>query len=232
MSRLLALLLIVVCGAFACSRGSATPKLAGESARAAGTVPTKPASAGGDSLATLADHGRVLGSATAPVWLLIASDFQCPWCKTWHDSTFPALKRDYVDAGKVRVAYLNFPLSMHANALPSAMAAMCAAAQGKFWEAHARIFETQSVWQKLPRPEPYLDSVAIAAGADAAKLKRCTQDRAMLALIQADQARAQKAGVESTPTFFVGGTKIEGAQPLKVFRRVIDSVLAAGAAPK
>jgi protein-disulfide isomerase len=145
----------------------------------------------------------------------------------WHDSTFPALKKEYVDTGKLRVAYINFPLGIHPNSWPSALAAMCASAQGKFWPAHDRIFQTQAVWEKLPKPEAYLDSLAIASGADAARQHECVQKRSTLELVQADQARASKAGAQTTPTFYVGSAQIEGAQPVKLFRHVIDSVLAA-----
>lgn len=201
---------------------------AGNTAGAAGGA-TAPSTARppSDSLTDAADRGRILGSPDAPIWLLVVSDFQCPWCKQWHDSTFPAIRRRYVDAGKVRVAYLNLPLSMHANAVPAAMAAMCASAQGKFWATHDRIFETQKRWEGLADPSGFLDSVAVAAGAVGESLRACTSGRRLAALIEADEARAHRAGAESTPIFFVGGRKIEGAQPLREFSRVIDSVLAA-----
>ncbi|HVT41330.1 MAG TPA: thioredoxin domain-containing protein [Gemmatimonadaceae bacterium] len=225
----------LACCAFACSRGEASPN-ADNSARAkpgaaAATTPATTTAATNaakpDTLAVAADHGRVMGSDTASTWLLVVSDFQCPWCKMWHDSTFPALKKEYVDPGKLRVAYINFPLGMHANAWPSALAAMCASAQGKFWPTHDRIFETQATWEKMAKPEAYFDSLAIASGADAARQHECVQKRSTLQLVQADQARASKSGAQTTPTFFVGGAMIEGAQPVKLFRHVIDSVLTA-----
>jgi protein-disulfide isomerase len=162
----------------------------------------------------------------------MVSDFQCPWCKKWHDETYPALKKEYVDAGKVRVAYLNYPMQMHVNARPAALAAMCAAAQGKFWATHDRIFLMQGAWEKLPDPRPYLDSLAIASGADAARQRACSSSGKLYALIDADYARAQQTGVRGTPVFFVGGRRIDGAEPIGLFRTVIDSVLKAGAKGK
>src|SRR5919205_3448630 len=88
------------------------------------------------TLNRIADHARVQGSDNAKLWVVEVSDFQCPYCKRWHAETYPAIKRDYVDAGKVRLAYVNFPLTGHKNAWPAAEAAMCAALQGKFWELH------------------------------------------------------------------------------------------------
>jgi protein-disulfide isomerase len=227
--------IVIAAGALACSGAKDAKPPAERPATAPATsaaATTPPAPGTTDSISQLADRGRVLGAASAPIWMLMVSDFQCPYCKMWHDSTFAALKKEYVDAGKVRLAYINFPLGIHPNAWPSAQAAMCASAQGKFWEAHERIFATQAVWSKLTKPEAYLDSLAIAAGADASVQHACTQKQATRDIVSADQMRANKAGAETTPTFFVGGVKIEGAAPTKVFRHVIDSLLAAGAKSK
>src|SRR5918992_1550199 len=71
-----------------------------------------------DSLIGRADAARIQGSATAPVWVVEVSDFQCPFCKTWHDSVYRALRREFVVPGTVRFAYINYPLPTHANALP------------------------------------------------------------------------------------------------------------------
>src|ERR1700681_2201024 len=123
--------------AFACSRGEASPNADSAAASKPGTATAAATTAATpDPLSVAADRGRVMGSDTASTWLLVVSDFQCPWCKMWHDSTFPALKKEYVDTGRLRVAYINFPLGMHANSWPSALAAMCASAQGKFWPTH------------------------------------------------------------------------------------------------
>jgi protein-disulfide isomerase len=213
--------------AFACSRGEASPKVDSAAATKPGAATAAATAAQPDTLSVAADRGRVLGSDTASTWLLIVSDFQCPWCKMWHDSTFPALKKEYVDTGKLRVAYINFPLGIHANAWPSALAAMCASAQGKFWPMHDRIFQTQATWEKMTKADAYFDSLAVASGADAARQHECVQKGSVLQLVQADQARANKGGAQTTPTFYVGGAMIEGAQPVNLFRHVIDSVLAA-----
>src|SRR5213079_1028197 len=87
-----------------------------------------------DEISDRADQGRIAGSPNAGVWVIAASDFQCPFCKRWHDETYPLILRDYVQTGKIRLAYLNYPISSHTYAVPSAEAAMCASAQGKFWQ--------------------------------------------------------------------------------------------------
>ena len=217
----LPLLAIAVCAVLACSKGDASPRTGGTATPAAAPAH--------DSIADAADHGRILAKESATVWFLIVSDFQCPFCKIWHDSTFRVIEKEYVETGKLRMAYINYPIpQLHANAWPAAITAMCASAQGKFWETHESIFRTQNAWKGLKEARVYLDSLAVAAGADAAKLRSCEDEKRVVPLIEADQARFQGAGVQSTPTFFVGNAQILGALPTKDFRRVIDSVLAAG----
>jgi protein-disulfide isomerase len=172
-----------------------------------------------------ADHARIEGSASAPVWVVEVSDFQCPFCRQFHDESYGELKRAYVDSGKVRIAYVNFPLSMHHNAYAASEAAMCAAAQDKFWPMHDALFTTQKQWEALPSPQRMFDSLAVAQGVDAAAFQRCVAGHLMKPLIDADIDRAAKQGVESTPTFLIGGAMVTGAQPVANFRRAIDSAL-------
>lgn len=190
-------------------------------------APSTSASGSPDSvLARRADQARIQGAATASVWLVEVSDFQCPFCKQWHDQSYEAIKREYVDSGKIRLAYVNFPLSMHRNAMPAAETAMCAAAQNKFWAVHDSLFATQLQWEKLADPQPKLDSLASESGVDMNAFHRCFSAHLMRATIDADIDRATRAGVESTPTFLIGSTMVTGAQPLAVFRQVLDSALA------
>lgn len=179
-----------------------------------------------DSFTLAADHGRVLGEPSAPVWVVVVSDFQCRDCKQWNDDVFPLIRKEYVATGRVRMAYVNMPLDIHLNAVPTALAAFCASAQGKFWETHARIFETQSRWKDLPDARPFLDSLAIAAGADATTLRLCTERARAMKLIQQDAERSKAAGVDSLPTFFIGTHRVLGPAPVAIFRAVIDSALA------
>jgi protein-disulfide isomerase len=203
-------------------------------ARAA-TLQTPAVSAAGDSAGALlakADAGRIIGSPSATVWLIVISDFECPFCKRWHDESWDAIRRDYVETGKVRVAYVNLPLSTHRNAWPAAHAAMCASAQGKFWPVQDAIFRTQGEWKDLPAPQAFFEQLAAGVGADVEALKGCVKSEVMRPLIQGDEDRATRAGAQSTPTFFVGGQPLVGAQPLAVFRGSIEAALAAKPAAK
>lgn len=187
------------------------------------TTPAATSMAAGEpgTLLERADAGRIQGDTAAPVWLVEISDFQCPFCKRWHDETYPAIKRNYIDAGIVRMAYVNLPLSIHPHAEPAAEAAMCASAQGKFWGVHDALFATQQRWTPMADARALFDSIALASGIDAAAYRSCMDSDVMIRLINGDRERAANASVRPTPTFFVGGERIEGAAPLDVFMSAI-----------
>jgi protein-disulfide isomerase len=227
-----AIALLVVSAA--CARSEATPGKEKVTA-AGGDVSAAPASSAGsgmasgltDSISTRADQGRIRGADSAKVWVVEVSDFQCPYCKQWHDQTYEALDREYVQTGKVRLAYLNYPIaSLHPNAHAASEAAMCASVQGKFWPLHTSLFTTQQKWAALANPAPFFDSLAVAAGADAAAYRSCISSHATVKLIEADMERSKAAGVASTPTFFIGDSKILGAYPLDTFRLKINEAIA------
>ncbi|MEO6525121.1 MAG: thioredoxin domain-containing protein [Gemmatimonadaceae bacterium] len=229
----------------ACSRpdtpGTATRSSAIEAVAAArvttsaGDVIATSSTSPADSLSTIADRARIRGASTAQVWLVEISDFQCPFCKEWHDKSFAILDREYVKTGKIRIAYLNFPLSrIHPNAQAAAEAAMCAGVQGKFWELHGSLFDTQPKWAPLKAPAAVavFDSLARAAKVEPKQWSSCMSAHAMAKLIEADRNRSADARVESTPTFFVGDRALAGAYPVDTFRVAIDQALAkAKAAP-
>ena len=152
-----------------------------------------------------------MGDSSATLWVVMASDFQCPYCKQWHDAAFQSIVRDYVNAHKVRLAFLNMPLSMHPNAMPAAEAAMCAAVQNKFWPVHEALFASQPQWEGLANPSTKFDSIVTAAGVNTAQWRDCMSNHRTLALIQADRDRARQAGVRSKPTFFIGSKALEGS---------------------
>ena len=214
--------------AIACSRPETPAASAHQVSSSTGDVAQAAAGLSGlsDSISASADRGRIRGSATAPVWLVEISDFQCPFCKQWHDETFAKIDQEYVKTGKVRMAYLNFPLHrIHKNAQAAAEAAMCAGVQGKFWELHDALFDTQARWAESKTPILVFDSLARAAGVELKSWDKCMTTHATAKLIEADRDRSAKAGVESTPTFFVGDRALAGAYPIDTFRVVIEQAL-------
>jgi protein-disulfide isomerase len=170
-----------------------------------------------------------LGSAGAPVTLVEFTDYQCPFCKRFHDSTWPELKRRYVDTGKVRYVVRDMPLSFHANALPAALAVHCADAQGQFWALHDALFGLQE--ELSPQT---LRRTALNFGIRAEAYDACLKNPALTQAIELDSAEAERIGVTGTPGFLLAtrngqqldGVLILGAQPAAVFAARIDALLA------
>ena len=179
-----------------------------------------------------ADVDRIRGDSAASTWLLIVSDFQCPWCKRWHDQTGRQVSQEYVESGKVRVAYLHLPLDdIHRHARPAAESSMCAGAQGKFWAFHDSVFARQEEWAPLADAATVFNDIAASIGLDAAAYAQCLRDDVMLPMIEADVQRAKQAGARSTPTFFIGNRVLAGAQPFDSFKVALDTALAEAARP-
>lgn len=179
-----------------------------------------------DSFTLAADRGRALGDSAAPIWVVIVSDFQCAECAFWFQNVFPTIRREYVSTGRVRVAYVNMPLPSHLNGTVSALSAVCASSQGKFWETAERIVGTRDRWMDRPDARPFLDSLAIAAGANEKTQRLCTERARGLKLIRTDIDRSKVAAVDALPTFFVGARRLTGAVSLAAFRSAIETELA------
>ncbi|MEP7346700.1 MAG: thioredoxin domain-containing protein [Gemmatimonadaceae bacterium] len=179
-----------------------------------------------DPRVTAADLARVKGDTAAKVWLVIVSDWQCPFCKIWHDSTAATIEKEYVATGKVRMAYVNFPLRMHQHAREASEAGMCAAAQGKFWEYGEALFKSQAEWAAVEVATPNFEAMATSLSLDMPAWRSCMSEHVMEPMIQADYDRGVKANVNSTPTFFVGNQVIEGADKAPAFRAALDKALA------
>ena len=208
----------------ACNPASSTPRAdASETQKSAAK---KTAAGADDALVAAADKGRIVGDSAAKTWVIIASDFQCPFCRRWHSESYRLLIDQYVRTGKVKVAYINFPLGQHLNAVPAAQGAMCASAQNKFWQYHDALFETQGRWSKMPDMRPMLDSIARAVGVNFPEWSTCVGGDKTLSLIFADRDRAARAGVQSTPTFLIGKHVVAGTGPFAELKPIIDSAIA------
>ena len=175
-------------------------------------------------------EARTKGSPTAPVTMYIMSDFECPYCGDWARTTFPEIEREYVATGKMRVVFVNYPLtSIHANAEPAAEVAMCAARQNKFWAMHDLLFRHQDSWAELREPGPYLLSLGDSIGANRAQLTACLRDSLTRPLVRADAEGSVRTGASSTPSFYVEGGLMAGDRPIEVFRPILDSIIHAKA---
>jgi protein-disulfide isomerase len=191
-----------------------------------GAKPSTQATATKDVLAE-----RTKGSSTAPIVVYEMSDFQCPYCRQHAVDVFPALERTYISTGKVRWVFINFPLtSVHANAAAAAELALCGARQGKFWLLHDLLFKYQETWAPLKEPGPFLLSLADSAGVPRQPMEACLTSEAAREELKADAEGAQRAGAQSTPTFYIEGGLLVGAQPVDVWRGILDSIYQAKSA--
>jgi protein-disulfide isomerase len=170
---------------------------------------------------------RTKGSATAPVTVYEMSDFQCPYCRRFALETFPTIDQEYIQSGKVRWVFINFPLvQMHPNAEPAAEVAMCAAGQNKFWPVHDLLYRNQPTWAPLTAPAEFFLTLADSAGLDAKAFQQCLSTGAMQAVVKSDAESAARSGANSTPSFYIEGGILPGAQPVGVFRTILDSIVA------
>ena len=194
---------------------------------AAAVAPATASSTQVDPRVAIADTNRIMGNSSAKVWLVMASDFQCPACKLWHDQYSAEIMRDYVATGKVRFAYTNFPLDhLHPHARAAAEAGLCSAAQGKFWAMHDKLFAAQTEWAASADPTPVFRRLAAESGVDTVAWNQCLADDVMVAMVAGDRARGQAGGVDQTPFFFIGDRKVGGAVPASFMRKMLDSALA------
>jgi protein-disulfide isomerase len=184
------------------------------------TTPPGRAAQGTDVLAE-----RSKGSPSAPITVYEMSDFQCPYCRQHSVDVFPALERTYVTTGKVRWIFINFPLtSVHANAAAAAELALCGARQGKFWPLHDLIFKYQDAWAPLKEPGPFLLSLADSARVPRKPMETCLMTGSARPELEADAAGARRSGAQSTPTFYIEGGLLVGAQPVQVWKEILDSI--------
>lgn len=175
--------------------------------------------------ATAPLEGRSKGSAKAPVTVYEMSDFQCPYCRQFALETFPQLDREYIATGKVHWVFINFPLtSIHPHAAAAAQVGLCAANQKKFWPMHDLLFRNQEQWAPQQEPGPFFLSLADSAGLSKTTMLACLQSPEIMNEVRADADGAARSGAGSTPTFYIEGGLLEGAQPVAVFRQVLDSV--------
>ncbi len=171
----------------------------------------------------------IIGKDSAQIAIVEFSDYQCPFCKRFHDKAFAQLKETYIDSGQVKFISRDFPLGFHTKAKDAAIAASCAANQGAYMEMRERLFQHQrelgpELYTRLAQ-ELTLDGNAFAA---------CLQDPQIAKEVDDDMAYGQQIGVSGTPSFFIGkieggqivqAKNLRGAQPYQAFARTIDGLL-------
>ena len=181
------------------------------------------------------DDDPVKGDRKTRLVLVEFSDFQCPFCARFVRETLPQIEKDYIKTGKLKYVFRDFPItSAHKDAFKAALAAGCALDQGKYWEMHDRLFENPTAFTVYN-----LTQNAEAIGLNKETFQQCLNKNEYETEVQSDFADGLKAGVNQTPTFFLGLTEpnspkvkvltvITGAKPYAVFKAAIDSALQQG----
>ena len=175
------------------------------------------------------DDDPVLGNANAKVTIIEFGDYQCPSCRLFWREIEPRLKKEYVDTGKVKLVFRDFPIKeIHPDATAAAMAAQCAADQGKYWEYHDRIFREQDkgTADVVRFKAADLKKWGAAIRLDAAAFNACVDSARYQDEVAKDYADGIAVGIQGTPTFFINGRFVGGAQSFPVFKKIIDEELA------
>ena len=171
----------------------------------------------------LYDDDKILGSADAPVTIIEYASLTCPHCANFHKNTLPKVKEAYVDTGKVRIVYRDFPLNK--PALEAAALALCMPAE-RYFAMLDVLYASQNEWSSQPDPKAALVQIGRTAGLDQAKIDACLSDQATADRILARTQEAQQIyAVESTPSFIIGGKTVAGDRSFESFETLIKEQL-------
>ena len=176
-----------------------------------------------EKVSVSADDDAVLGNENAPVTIIEFSDYQCPFCGRFYLNALPQLKKEYIDTGKVKLVFRDYPLSFHENAQKAAEAAEAARELGgndAYWKMHDKIFENQDAITIEDLVE-----YAKEIGADETRFKELLDSSKYRGEVLGDFSDGQEAGVQGTPTFFINGRILVGAQPFEAFQQIIEEEL-------
>lgn len=169
------------------------------------------------------DDDAVLGDPKAPVTIVEFSDYECPFCGRFFSQTLPDIQKKYIDTGKVKLVYRDFPLNFHPLAMPAAIAAECVRDQTDdkaYFAYHDTIFANQ--------PSLSIDNLKVWAagmGLNAGEFNECLDGEKFKAEVTKDFTDGQSYGVQGTPAFFINGRLVSGAQPFAVFEQIIEEEL-------
>ncbi len=175
----------------------------------------------GVDMVSLMDDDAVKGDINAPVTIVEFSDYECPFCGKYVEETMPRIIENYVDTGKVKYVFRDFPLSFHADAQKAGEAAECAGEQDMYWDMHDMLFANQDALDV-----DSLKSYAEELGLDTESFNSCLDNGDMAEEVEADMADGAKYGVQGTPAFFINGEMVSGAMPYAVFEDAIETALA------
>lgn len=164
---------------------------------------------------------RVLGKADAPVIIIEYASLTCPHCAAFDRDVLPKIKQNWIDTGKAKLIYRDFPLD--GWALRAAMVARCAPPERYFGFIDA-LFQGQNNWARASNPEEALGRLAKLGGIGEDKFQSCMKDEKLADAVSASRVVAEREyGVDSTPTFFVNGNKLVGEQTYEAFDKALTA---------
>lgn len=170
------------------------------------------------NLTVSADNNPFKGDKSAKLTLIEFSDYQCPFCARFFRETLPQIEKEYVSTGKLKYVYRDFPIeAIHPDAFKAHQAANCAGEQGKYWEMHDRLFQNQNQLGAAELPKH-----AQAIGLKTAEFEECLKSGRHGTEIRKDMEDGQKAGVQGTPTFFLGVQEADG-KTIKILRVIVGA---------
>lgn len=172
-------------------------------------------------LAVTAGARHFQGDPNAPVTIIEFGDFNCGYCGRWTAETLPRIQEKYVKTGKVKMAYIHYPI-LGDDSMTAARGTECAAKQDKFWEYHNMVYSNQGIGFTPAN----LTKLAVDVGLDEASFESCLANFKDQPIIDQDIRLAQIMGVRGTPAFLVNAIPLAGAYPYEDFERVIEGVLA------
>jgi protein-disulfide isomerase len=187
----------------------------------------EPGTLTGGNVTKLGERDVVMGDPSAPVMVIEYADFQCPFCGKFYMEAGASIRDKYVKSGKVKMVYRDFAF-LGPESTAAAEAAECAKDQGKFWSYHDALYTAEIADGEEGNGnlnKTLFMKLAKDVGMDTGKFESCIDSKKYAAVVANIVAEAQAAGVNSTPTIFVGSEKILGAQPFSVFQAAIDKLL-------
>lgn len=197
---------------------------AGQQAQGAQAQPTTPAP--GQKVQVDVGHFPVKGDKNAKVTLIEFADMRCPFCKVFQTDVLPQLMKDYVDSGKVKIYYRQYAFLGPASTV-AANAVECANDQGKFWDMHDYLFINQPPESDTSMfTTDKMTEIAGTLGMNTERFNSCLSSTKFNKNVTDDFSAGQKAGVSGTPTFYINGLQMVGAQPYTSFQAAIDAELA------
>ncbi|MEM7799540.1 MAG: thioredoxin domain-containing protein, partial [Chloroflexota bacterium] len=176
----------------------------------------------------LAADDPFIGDADAPIVIVEYTDFQCPFCSRHFDETFPQIKEAYIDSGLVKYVFKDFPLDFHLQAGDASEAARCAFDQGAYLDMHHILFDNQAEWSNRNDAVDLFIGYADELGLEMESFAECLTSDQYAQRVSDSLAEGYQLGVSGTPSFFINGNLLVGAQPFNVFQQGIDTLLADG----